>query len=378
MDRRILLSHGAGGREMAALIDEVFLARYGVPTGLRDDSAVLKLGSHRLAFTTDSFVVDPLFFPGGDIGRLAVAGTVNDLLTAAARPLVLSASFILEEGLEIDDIAGPSPSPWRQTAAEARVAIVTGDTKVVPKGSADKVFITTAGVGLVLRPGVSGAAARPGDEIILTGSVGDHGTAVMLAREKLLDGEAIASDAAPLTGLVLNLLEARPPPSTPCGTPPGAASPAALNEIARQSQVCHGNHRDPGAGETRGGRGLRGPGPGRLPGGQRRQDAHHRGPGGRRQDALFIIRAAPTARRPGSSARSALPAGPGAPCAPASAPPASWTPPPATCCPGFVRICGGRAREQWLPAPSLTAPLPTLLVCDAAASPGPASQVIKT
>ncbi len=232
---RILLSHGAGGREMTALIDEVFLARYGDPNRVGDDSATVLLGSHRLAFTTDSFVVDPLFFPGGDIGRLAVAGTVNDLLTAAARPLVLSASFILEEGLEIDTLRVIAES-MQTTAAEAGVAIVTGDTKVVPKGSADKVFITTAGVGLVLRPGVSGAAALPGDEIILTGSVGDHGTAVMLAREKLLEGEAIISDAAPLTALVLNLLEEG------CGIhamrdPTRGGIAGALNEIARQSQV---------------------------------------------------------------------------------------------------------------------------------------------
>ncbi|MFZ5450098.1 MAG: hydrogenase expression/formation protein HypE [Thermodesulfobacteriota bacterium] len=233
---RILLSHGAGGREMTALIDEVFLARYGDPDRVGDDSATFLLGAHQLAFTTDSFVVDPLFFPGGDIGRLAVAGTVNDLLTAAARPLVLSASFILEEGLEISVLQAIAKS-MQATAAEAGVAIVTGDTKVVPKGSADKVFITTAGVGVVMRPGVSGAAARPGDEIILTGSVGDHGTAVMLAREKLLEGEAIASDTAPLTGLVMNLLEEgcrihamRDP------TRGGIA--AALNEIARQSQVA--------------------------------------------------------------------------------------------------------------------------------------------
>ena len=204
--KHILLSHGAGGREMTTLIEEVFLSRYGVPDRWRRQRH-RALGSHRLAFTTDSFVVDPLFFPGGDIGRLAVAGTVNDLLTAAARPLALSASFILEEGLEIDILKAIAES-MQQAAAECGVTIVTGDTKVVPKGSADKVFITTAGVGLVLRPGVSGAAARPGDKIILTGSVGDHGTAVMLAREKLLDGEAIASDAAPLTELVLNLLEA--------------------------------------------------------------------------------------------------------------------------------------------------------------------------
>ena len=233
--KHILLSHGAGGREMLTLIEQVFISCYGGQDFSGDDSATLLLDSHRLAFTTDSFVVDPLFFPGGDIGRLAVAGTVNDLLTAAARPLALSASFILEEGLEIDTLKAIAAS-MQQTAAECRVNIATGDTKVVPKGSADKVFITTAGVGLVLRPGVSGAAAVPGDKIILTGSVGDHGTAVMLAREKLLDGEAIVSDAAPLSELVLKLIEAdcavhamRDP------TRGGIAS--SLNEIARQSGV---------------------------------------------------------------------------------------------------------------------------------------------
>ncbi len=221
---------------MTALIDEVFLARFGDPNRVGDDSATFLLESHQLAFTTDSFVVDPLFFPGGDIGRLAVAGTVNDLLTAAARPLMLSASFILEEGLEIAILEAIADSMHR-TAAEAGVAIVTGDTKVVPKGSADKVFITTAGVGLVLRPGVSGIAATPGDAILLTGSVGDHGTAVMLAREKLLDGEAIASDAAPLTGLVLNLLEAGIEVHT-MRDPTRGGIASALNEIARQSQVA--------------------------------------------------------------------------------------------------------------------------------------------
>ncbi len=232
---RILLSHGAGGREMTVLIDQVFLACYAPPNLTGDDSAVLEIGSHRLAFTTDSFVVDPLFFPGGDIGRLAVAGTVNDLLTAAARPLFLSASFILEEGLEIATLTAIAAS-MRQTAEECGVAIVTGDTKVVPRGHADKLFITTTGVGPVLRPGVSGASARPGDQIILTGSVGDHGAAVMLAREKLLDGGSMESDVAPLTDLVLPLLEAS------CDIhamrdPTRGGIAAALNEIARQSGV---------------------------------------------------------------------------------------------------------------------------------------------
>src|SRR4030042_840497 len=194
---RILLRHGAGGREMAALIDEVFLARYGDPDRVGDDSATVLLGSHRLAFTTDSFVVDPLFFPGGDIGRLAVAGTVNDLLTSAAKPIAISAAFIIEEGFEIDRL-GVIAASMARTAQESGVKIVTGDTKVVPRGSADKLFITTSGVGAVLRPGVSGAAAFPGDAVILPGPVGDHGAAVLLAREKLPDGEAIANDAAAL------------------------------------------------------------------------------------------------------------------------------------------------------------------------------------
>ena len=298
---RILLSHGAGGREMAALIDEVFLARYGDPNRVGDDSATVLLGSHRLAFTTDSFVVDPLFFPGGDIGRLAVAGTVNDLLTAAARPLVLSASFILEEGLEIAVLQAIAES-MREAAAEAGVAIVTGDTKVVPKGSADKVFITTAGVGLVLAPGVSGAAARPGDEIILTGTVGDHGAAVLLAREKLLDGEAIRSDAAPLTGLVLNLLEEGCRNSRHAGPHPGRHR-LGLERNRPPVPGRHGNHRGPGAGGAR-----RWPRPARP-----WAWTSSRWPTKARCSSSWPRRmppkpcsssgAAPTARRPGSSAR---------------------------------------------------------------------------
>jgi hydrogenase expression/formation protein HypE len=232
----VLLSHGAGGLEMTALIDQVFLSRYGNAALRGDDSAILHLGVQHLALTTDSYVVTPIFFPGGDIGRLAVAGTVNDLLTAAARPVALSASFIIEEGLAVKDLEKIAQS-MGETAAECGVAIVTGDTKVVPRGSADRVFITTSGVGEVLRPGVSGAGAVPGDQIILTGSVGDHGATVMLARENLLAGTSLRSDVAPLTEIVLNLLQAgceihamRDP------TRGGIAS--SLNEIARQSQVC--------------------------------------------------------------------------------------------------------------------------------------------
>ena len=231
---RILLSHGAGGREMTALIDRSFCPGTGPRPG--DDSATVLLGSHRLAFTTDSFVVDPLFFPGGDIGRLAVAGTVNDLLTAAARPLALSASFILEEGLEIDILKAIAAS-MQQTAAEGGVTIVTGDTKVVPKGSADKVFITTAGVGLVLRPGVSGAAARPGGP--------DH-------PHRLGGRSRRRSDAGPgkAPGRRGHHQRRRPPhragPETArcrldvhtMRDPTRGGIAASLNEIARQSQVA--------------------------------------------------------------------------------------------------------------------------------------------
>ena len=164
---RITLSHGSGGRAMTELIEQVFLAAYGGDGFSRDDSAVISVGGADLAFTTDSFVVDPIFFPGGDIGRLAVAGTVNDLLTAGARPIAISASFIIEEGLEVGDLKSIAASV-REAADEANVKIVTGDTKVVPHGSADRVFITTSGVGAVLRPGISGASAKPGDKVIPT------------------------------------------------------------------------------------------------------------------------------------------------------------------------------------------------------------------
>jgi len=232
----ILLSHGAGGREMGELIRQVFLAAYGSADFQPDDSALLKLEGPEIAFTTDSFVVDPLFFPGGDIGRLAVAGTVNDLLTAGARPLALSASFIIEEGFPVAELKHIVAS-MAATANESRVAIVTGDTKVVPRGSADKIFITTSGVGRIMRPGISGAAVKEGDRLILTGSVGNHGVAVMLAREKLLEGESIKSDAAPLTDIVLNLLSADIPVHAMRDPTRGGVA-AALNEIARQSQVC--------------------------------------------------------------------------------------------------------------------------------------------
>jgi hydrogenase expression/formation protein HypE len=232
----ILLSHGAGGREMGELIRRVFLTAYGPAERQEDDSAVLHLPSSRIAFTTDSFVVSPLFFPGGDIGRLAVAGTVNDLLTVGARPLALSASFILEEGLPLETLRRIAAS-MAATAREAAVSIVTGDTKVVPRGAADQVFITTAGVGEILSPGISGSSLRPGDAVLISGTVGDHGATVMLAREGLLEGVELRSDTAPLTGMVLGLLAAGVAIHAMRDPTRGGVA-AALNELARQSQVA--------------------------------------------------------------------------------------------------------------------------------------------
>ena len=218
---------------MLNLIEQVFRRHYSPVEIGQDDSAILNLASGNLAFTTDAFVVSPVFFPGGDIGRLAVAGTVNDLLTAGAKPVALAAAFILEEGFPIDNLVAITDS-MRETAAEAEVSIVTGDTKVVPRGSADQVFITTAGLGVVMRPGISGTSAQIGDTIILTGSVGDHGTAVMLAREKLLTGAHIVSDAAPLTEIVLNLLQSGVEVHA-MRDPTRGGLAATLNEIAWQS-----------------------------------------------------------------------------------------------------------------------------------------------
>ncbi len=206
-----MLGHGSGGKLTADLIDQIFLPAFTNPVlNKLDDQAVLTIGGARLAFTTDSFVVTPIFFPGGDIGRLAVHGTVNDLAMSGARPLYLSAAFILEEGLPVNDLRRVVES-MRAAAAEAGVEFVTGDTKVVNRGKGDQIFITTTGIG-VIEGGVSISAerARPGDQIILSGYIGDHGMAIMSQREGLEFEGAIASDCASLHGLVAAML-ATPP-----------------------------------------------------------------------------------------------------------------------------------------------------------------------
>ena len=205
----ILLGHGSGGKLTARLIEKIILPAFRNPALERlDDQAILPFGGARLAFTTDSYVVTPIFFPGGDIGELAVNGTVNDLAMGGATPLYLSLAFILEEGLPIGDLERVIQSV-RRAAVRAGVDVVTGDTKVVGRGSGDKVFINTSGIGLV-PPGVNLTSARvqPGDAILVSGPIGDHGVAILSRREGLeFDGQ-IDSDTAPLHELVAAALAA--------------------------------------------------------------------------------------------------------------------------------------------------------------------------
>jgi hydrogenase expression/formation protein HypE len=234
---QIMLGHGGGGRLSAELLRDVFLPLFSNPILDRlDDQAVMEIGGARVAFTTDSFVVRPLIYPGGDIGSLAVHGTVNDLAMAGAQPLFLSAAFILEEGLPTETLRRVASS-MAEAARAAGVAIVTGDTKVVEKGKGDGLFINTAGIGIVPQ-GVqlSASRARPGDCVLLSGSIGDHGIAIMVQREGLEFETSITSDSAPLTGLVATMLDASA--TIRCLRDPtrgGVAS--ALNEIAAKSGV---------------------------------------------------------------------------------------------------------------------------------------------
>jgi hydrogenase expression/formation protein HypE len=210
-DKRILLSHGAGGKLSHDLVQEIFMPFFANDLlWALDDSAVIPAGPSPIAFTTDSYVVKPLFFPGGDIGRLAICGTVNDLAMAGARPLGLSASFILEEGLLIEDLKQVLAS-MQGAAQEAGVKVVAGDTKVVEHGAAEGLYITTAGIGICPEGvHIGSARARPGDVVMVSGPLGDHEIAVLMARgEFSLQGE-IESDCAPLNGLVEAMLKACP------------------------------------------------------------------------------------------------------------------------------------------------------------------------
>ena len=234
---RIDLTHGAGGRATAQLIAEVFAPHFD-NAWLRqgNDQAIVPAPGGRLAMSTDCHVVTPLFFPGGDIGSLAVNGTVNDLAMGGARPLYLSAGFILEEGLPLADLARVARS-MAAAAQTAGVQLVAGDTKVVERGKADGLFITTAGVGVV-PDGVAldGANARPGDAVILSGALGDHGMAILSQREALGFDSPIESDCAALNGLVAHMLE-RCPSLRLLRDPTRGGLANTLNELCQQSGV---------------------------------------------------------------------------------------------------------------------------------------------
>lgn len=238
-DSTVMLGHGSGGTMMKRIIDEVFIEAYGSEELLRgDDAAVLPelAPGERLAYSTDSFVVTPHFFPGGNIGHLAVCGTVNDVATSGAKPLYLSCAFILEEGFPMESLRAICKT-MAETAREAGVRIVTGDTKVVNRGHGDGIFINTSGIG-VLPAGrnLGGALCQPGDKILVSGTLGDHGITIMSCRENLSFSAGIESDAAPLNHLIAEVLEAAP--DTRCFRDPTRGGIAStLNELASQAGV---------------------------------------------------------------------------------------------------------------------------------------------
>ena len=234
---RVDMSHGSGGRAMAQLVEQLFAAAFANEwLAQRNDQALLPRPDGRIVMSTDCHVVSPLFFPGGDIGCLSVHGTINDVAMSGAQPLWLAAGFILEEGFPLADLQRIVESMAR-AAREAGVPIVTGDTKVVEAGKGDGVFITTTGVGVV-PPGlqISGDRARPGDRIIVSGSVGDHGMAVMSQRESLAFGTDLVSDTAALHGLVAAMVDAVPEVRA-LRDPTRGGLATTLNEIAAQSGV---------------------------------------------------------------------------------------------------------------------------------------------
>jgi hydrogenase expression/formation protein HypE len=240
---QITMGHGGGGLLSAQLVARVFLPAYGNEVlAALEDQAIVALpgqgiaGAARIAITTDSFVVRPLFFPGGDIGNLAVHGTVNDLAVGGATPIYLTAAFILEEGLPITDLERIVAS-MRRACAEANVALVAGDTKVVDRGKGDGVYITTSGVGTVpAGRALSISAARPGDRIVVSGTIGDHGIAIMSVRDGLEFETVLESDTAALSGLVQVMLEACPGIRAMRDPTRGGLS-SSLNELAAASRV---------------------------------------------------------------------------------------------------------------------------------------------
>ena len=236
---RLTLAHGGGGFQTERLLREVIfpILQPGQPVAMDDSAIVADNTAGRLAFTTDSFIVSPLFFPGGDIGRLAVAGTVNDLAVVGAKPLWLSLALVLEEGLDIETLKSICES-IRATAEEAQVAIVTGDTKVVERGKGDGCYVNTTGIGRLLgEPPPSLAAARPGDAVIITGTLGDHGAAVVARRESLALDSPVQSDVAPLGTMLNALVERFGPAIHTLKDPTRGGLAMACHEIAGASNV---------------------------------------------------------------------------------------------------------------------------------------------
>ena len=206
-EKTVTLAHGAGGSQTGQLIDQVFKAHFANPDLTADDAAVLNLPGTRLAMSTDGFIVSPHTFPGGNIGKLSICGTVNDLACMGAKPLYLTCAFVIEEGFSLDALEEIAAS-MEKTAAEAGVSIVAGDTKVAGRGQVDGVFITTTGIGLI-EEGISpaGSRARPGDAVIVTGDIGRHGCTILLEREDFGIEADVTSDCAPLSGAVEKVLE---------------------------------------------------------------------------------------------------------------------------------------------------------------------------
>jgi len=234
---KILLDHGSGGKMSHQLLTDMILPIFDNPMlAVLHDGAIFDIAKQRMAFSTDTYVVDPIFFPGGSIGKLAVNGTVNDLAMCGAAPLYLSAGLIIEEGLSLTDL-GKILKDMALAAEKANVKVVTGDTKVVPKGAVDKIFVNTSGIGLIPRQvDISSHRARPGDKVIISGSIADHGMTVLTQREGMIFDSPVISDTAPLNHMVTKMLAAhkdihvlRDPTRGGVGT--------ALNEIAGKSGV---------------------------------------------------------------------------------------------------------------------------------------------
>lgn len=235
--KKILLGHGSGGVLSHNLIKDLFLPYFkNEILEQLDDAAVVLSNANQLSFSTDSYVVDPVFFPGGDIGKIAVCGTVNDIAMMGAKPLYLSAGFIIEEGFAIDDLKKILKS-MQQSAKEANIKIITGDIKVVPHGAADKIFINTSGVGeIICNKKISGSNAKAGDAIIINGPIGDHAVSVMAKREGLELDVEIKTDSAPLNHLVAKILNAVPEIHV-MRDPTRGGIVTTLNEIATASAI---------------------------------------------------------------------------------------------------------------------------------------------